>query len=593
MNRIFNAAFAGSAFVLFTSLGALAQPTGPQPINAAQAKYGARVSVEAGTGVVKDRQTTPDAYLDGNAHTRMVLTGAPYSIIVQLPFKTAVEKLSFAQSDLANEAAPKDLEISLDGGAPLQHTLELARPVKPARGQVRIAWQDVPVGREVQRIQITVLSNYEGTVKWGGLADLAVWTLSDLDAKFRVAGHDPKAPTYVHPVSALAVAAPVKATLPPVAKPGEHPRLIFTPQELAKFRAGLSQSEKGKATLASFFQVANGRLAAPLAFPSVEDTVANKAGKEHGVLSHRAGALGMAYALSGDAKYAAGARDVLLGYAQRYEGYPQHKGINPNDSSKITHQRLSEAMWLIPQLEAFDYVFDTLSAEDRKRIETGLIRPAILEIRRKDPAAEAEERDRKSPGWRDATPAPSAQGKYPNWINFYSTATMMAGALLDDKPMMDLAAADLRAAVATGIGDDGMWGEGAIGYQLFAMGAMVPGMEAAARNGYDVWGSSNGRFKMLFDSPLRYAYPDGTLPGINDSGRAKLGTWQTIVYDYGYLRYGDPAYRALVNDTPRQLHTSDSIYAPTRFYTPLPAGLPSKRAARCSNLSATPSRATT
>src|SRR6185437_2661347 len=129
---------------------------------------------------------------------------------------------------------------------------------------------------------------------------------------------------------------------------------------------------------------------------------------------------------------------------------------------------------------------------------------------------------------------------------------MMAGALLNDKDMMDLAAADLRTAIATGIGDDGMWGEGAIGYQLFAMSAMIPGMETAAHNGYDLWDSSNGRFKMLFDSPLRYAYPDGTLPGINDSARGRFGSWQTIIYDYGLLRYGDPAYRAVVNDTPRQ-----------------------------------------
>src|SRR5690606_33779507 len=120
---------------------------------------------------------------------------------------------------------------------------------------------------------------------------------------------------------------------------------------------------------------------------------------------------------------------------------------------------------------------------------------------------------------------------YPNWINFYSTATLMAGSLLDDRDLIDLAAADLRAAIATGIGDDGMWGEGAIGYQLFAMGVMVPGFEAAARQGIDLWNVLDGRFKQLFDTPLRYAYPDGTLPGINDSGRGRLGTWQSMVYD--------------------------------------------------------------
>ena len=565
-----------SAFALSVFAGcAYAQPQsiGQKLINAASNNYGARVSVEAGPEVIKDKQTSPEAYLDGNAHTRYVLTGTPYSIIVQLPFAMKVEKLSLANSDYASEAAPKDVAISFDDAAPIQHTLELGRPVKLARSKAQIVWQDVPVGREVSRIKITVLSNYPGTVKWGGLADLAVWTSTDLDARFRIEGHDDKAPVFVHPTALQADAAPVKATVPEAAKAGEHPRLIFTPSELAAFRQNLQQREKGKSALATFLKIADGALAAPVEFPSVEDTVANKAGKAHQVLSHHAAALGFAYALTNDEKYARAARGILVGYAQRYQSYPQHGGFNKNDASKITVQRLSEAMWLIPQLEAYDYLLSgkVLSEDDKNLIASGLIRPAIEEIRRQQPAPEAAGRDRKNPDWRTTTPPPSRQGNYSNWLNFYSTATIMAGALLDDKDMMDLAAADLRTAIATGIGDDGMWGEGAIGYQLFAMGAMVPGLETAAHNGYDLWNSSNGRFKMLFDSPLRYAYPDGTLPGINDSGRAQLGSWQTIIYDYGLLRYGDASYRALVNDTPRQLHTSDDIYAPTRFYTPLEA----------------------
>ncbi len=565
VRHIFASAFALSWFVG----GAHAQLVGPKLLNAASNNYGVRVSVEAGPDVVKDKQTSPEAYLDGNPHTRYVLTGAPYSIVVQLPFAMQVEKISLANSDYAAEAAPKEVEISFDDAAPIKHTLELGRPTKPARGRAQIVWQDVPVEREVSRIRITVLSNFPGTVKWGGLADLAVWTSTDLDAKFHVPNHDDKAPIFVHPTALQANATPVKATLPEVAKAGEHPSLIFTPQELASFRQNLEQSEKGKSALAGFLKLADGHLVAPIEFPSVEDTVANKTGNTHQKLSHRAAALGMAYALSGDEKYARAAREILLGYAQRYQKYPRHGGFNKNDSSKITVQRLSEAMWLIPQLEAYDYILaaKVLSDGDKNLIESGLIRPAIEEIRRQQPAQEADNRSQKNPDWRTATPPTAQQGNYSNWLNFYSTATIMAGALLDDKNMMDLAAADLRTAIATGIGDDGMWGEGAIGYQLFAMGAMVPGMETAAHHGYDLWNSSNGRFKMLFDSPLRYAYPDGTLPGINDSGRAKLGSWQTITYDYGLLRYNDPNYRALVNDTPRQLHTSDDIYAPTRFYT--------------------------
>ena len=567
-----------SLFSLLALAGcATAQPQ-PQPqqaatsrlTNAAVARYGAHALVTGGAGVVFDKTTSPDAYLDTNAHSRYVVTGAPYTITVELATVIPVETIALAQSDYAKEAAPKDIEITFDDGQKIQKTLELARPVKQ-RGRTKVAWQEIPVGRAIKSFQITVLSNYDGTVKWGGLADIAVWTNVDLNEKFRPPGYDASAPTFIN-AAAPAVASAPKVTMPPPAAPGEHPRLLFTPQELADFKAQLPQSEKGQQTLANFLKMADLDAGLSIKFPSVEETVANKADKTHNGLAHRVSALGLAYGLTGDEKYVAPARQILLGYAQRYADYPRHGGRNRNDSSKIMFQRLSEAMWLIPLLEGYDYLYNdpAFSDADKKQIEDGLIRPAIEEIRRQNPASEAAALTKKNADWREQTPAPATKGNYPNWLNFYNTATMMSGVLIGDKDMMDLAAADMRKAVANGIGDDGMWGEGAIGYQLFAMSVMSPGFEAAARNGYDIWNSSNGRFKNLFDSPLRYAYPDGTLPGINDSSRARLGTWQSMVYDYGYLRYADPNYAFTINASPRQLHTSEGIYEPTRFYAPLP-----------------------
>lgn len=560
-----------AATLFLTSGCVLSQPAQPGVaplVNAAAQSYGARASVDAGPGVVKDKQTGPAAYLDNNPHSRYVMTGAPYTINIELAFKMPVEKISLALSDYATEAAPKDLEITFDDGQSVKKTLELSRPVKR-----KAVWQDVPVGREIKSFKVTVLSNYEGAVKWGGLADIAVWTPANLDEKFRAPGYDANAPTFVHVVSPLGAGAPVKVNLPPIAAPGEHPRLIFTPRELADFRAALPKSERGKAAFDTLLKIANGFAGQTPEFPDPKGPGAqlkdrgDELARRHSDLSKRAGTLGIAYALSNDLKYARAAAAILTGYARLYEQYPEHKGANQNDTSKVMAQRLSEAMWLIPQIEAYDYIYGSgaLSDEDKKLIENGLIRPALNMIRRKDAASEAAERDKKNPAWRTVTPAKN-KGVVGNWLNFYNTATMMAGSVMNDRNMMDIAAADFRELMINGIGEDGMWGEGAIGYQLFAMSAMSPGFEAAARAGIDLWGFDNARFKQLFDSPLRYAYPDGTLPGINDSGRGELGSWQTMVYDYGYLRYGDPAYARLLNTSPRQLHISEAVYQPTRLH---------------------------
>ena len=43
-----------------------------------------------------------------------------------------------------------------------------------------------------------------------------------------------------------------------------------------------------------------------------------------------------------------------------------------------------------------------------------------------------------------------------------------------------------------------------------------------------------------------------------------------MVYDLGYLRYGDNRYAFLLNDTQRQLHFSEGIYQPTHVFETLP-----------------------
>ncbi len=541
-------------------------------LNAAQAKYGARISLSAGAGVKVNDSTPPQSVIDGNLHSRAVVTGAPYTFNLEFPLAIPIEKIAFAQSDYATEEAPKDIEIRLDDGTVIKKTLDASRPVK-RKG----VWQEVAVGKTVKSLQVAVLSNHANTNNWGGLGEMAVYTAMNLNEAFQIPNYNADAPSWIHsaPVSAN-TAMPIQ--LPPRAAKGEHPRLLMTPAELTDLRAQLKQTEKGRETLANTLKIADAILLTAPDFPDPKGPLAqiksrgDEPAKRHDRLSLEAGNLGIAYALSGDEKYAQGAAKILRGYADLYAQYPEHKGVNKNDTGKVMGQRLSEAMWLIPLLQSYDYIHNSaaLTPTDRTAIETQLVRPAVEFIRNQTTAQEAADRTAKNADWRNAMPADGDGKPRGNWLNFYNTATMMAGALLEDRDMIDLAASDFRALLKQGIGSDGMWGEGAIGYQLFAMSAMVPGFETAARQGIDLWSFDDNRFKMLFDSPLRYAYPDGSAPGINDSSRAKLGGWQTMNYDYALLRYGDQNYAPIVNNSTRQLHFSQGIYFPTHYFQTLP-----------------------
>jgi hypothetical protein len=340
-------------------------------------------------------------------------------------------------------------------------------------------------------------------------------------------------------------------------------------------------SERGKPVLDGVVAAADGYFGTPVTHPdpNVPAQVKDRGdppARAHDALAKQAGYLGYAYRITGKGEYAARAREILVGYAKLYpDDYKEHKGVNGSDTSKVMAQRLSEAMWLIPLIQTYDLAGDApcFSDADRKLIEDDLIRHAITFINRKHSAAkDVAEWTAKNPNWRtDPAPKAARKGALGNWTAFYNMAYIHGGCVLGDQDWIDVGAAGLKYMIENGIGEDGMWGEGAIGYQQFARHAMVGGLEALACKGIDLWSYKTNAFKNLFDSEFRYAYPDGTSPGINDSGRAPVGSgWTAMAFDYAYLRYGDPNYARTVNKTHRQLHHSPACYFPTQVYETLP-----------------------
>ena len=369
----------------------------------------------------------------------------------------------------------------------------------------------------------------------------------------------------------------VKVTLPPKIGLQEHPRIYMSRAEIVKWREEMQITERGRAAFKSVLDTASGWLNKEIVMPDPKVPAQlnyhdNTVAKTHNDLSSGAGRLGWAYQFTDNEAFAAKAREILVGYAKLYPNdYKEHQGLEPHDRSKVMAQRLSEAMWLLPLIQAYDMIYDAkcMTDADRKLIENDLLRTAITYILthgRSDLAAELKKRDAKSPHWR--TEEPSTDGMAYNWVNFYNATFVQAGIVMGDQDWIDIGAADTRRQIAQGIGEDGMWKEGSIGYQVFARLALIACTEPLARQGVDVYSSNKCRFKNLFDAAYKYAYPDRTMPGINDSCR--LSVEGDATYDYGWLRYHDPNYGAVVNAAPRQIIQSEGIYFPTLIYDKLP-----------------------
>ncbi len=238
---------------------------------------------------------------------------------------------------------------------------------------------------------------------------------------------------------------------------------------------------------------------------------------------------GLLYQFTGDQRYAARARSILLAYAERYLTYPVHdnQGRPGGRGGHVASQSLTESTWLIDIAQGADLVWDQLSDADRQTITDKMLRPALNEII-----------------------IPQKYGIH-NIQNRENSAIGLIGYLLGDPELIRLAIDDptygFRAQMEHGVLPGGFWLEGSTGYHFFAMDGMWPLMEAARNCGTDLYGP---QFKSLFDGPMSLTMPNGDLPNFNDSGISPLENHAEI-YELGFARYHDAGYAALVTASDR------------------------------------------
>lgn len=94
--------------------------------------------------------------------------------------------------------------------------------------------------------------------------------------------------------------------------------------------------------------------------------------KKNALLLFQAGQL---YTIKKDPRYADWAVDVLLRYAELYPAlglHPEHKHQAPG---RLFWQILNDAWWLTYVIQAYDMVLPAMNADQRARVESGLLRP--------------------------------------------------------------------------------------------------------------------------------------------------------------------------------------------------------------------------
>ncbi|MEI8288919.1 MAG: heparinase II/III family protein [Verrucomicrobiota bacterium] len=249
----------------------------------------------------------------------------------------------------------------------------------------------------------------------------------------------------------------------------------------------------------------------------------------HGRLAREIVDHGLAFQVTGDARHAAKAREILLAYADHYLAYPMHDNQGrPRRGGHVASQSLTEASWLTTFTQGADLVWTSLNETDRAAIADRVLLPALKE-----------------------TILPRRMGIH-NIQCHHNSAIGLVGFLLGDDKLIATAIDDPanghRQQMEKGVLGDGMWTEGSSGYHFFTIAGVWPLTEAARNCGRDLYGP---KFQSMFDGPLALATPDFVLPDFNDSGTVPLAS-QADYYELALARYKKTIYTPLLAQSNRR-----------------------------------------
>jgi oligo-alginate lyase len=349
-----------------------------------------------------------------------------------------------------------------------------------------------------------------------------------------------------------------------------HPVVACTPDELQRLRRAHAGRDSAHKAVAAVVESASRRIARPVEFPprggqhntwyqcndcqialKTLSPTRHECGRCNTVYSgppyddvlfsqtHRRNLDDMtdaawAFALTGERKYAAFVREVLLGYAQRYRSYPYHdsrlrtgRGASPS-GGHLFEQTLNEAMVMSRNIAiAYDLIrsSDVLTAAEHMSVRDELVRPMLENI--------VKHRGGKS-----------------NWQSWHNAAMIAGGAVLGDAGWVRRAIEDPENGflyqMQVSVSEEGMWYENSWGYHFYTLGALAATVETARRLGVDLW--SHPVLKKMFVIPVAYAMPDGSLPRFGDDVNTSLAR-ASRMFELAYHVYGDASLRAFLPAT--------------------------------------------
>ncbi|WP_445428106.1 heparinase II/III domain-containing protein [Alishewanella sp. HL-SH05] len=166
----------------------------------------------------------------------------------------------------------------------------------------------------------------------------------------------------------------------PFAVQAAHPNLVITPAHVSEMRKAISKPGRFSKAYSDLKSQVDLQLTQPINVPVPKDGGGGFTHEQHKKNYQLMYNAGIIYQLSQDKTYANYVRDMLLAYAKLYPTLDVHpaRKVESQNPGKLFWQSLNEAVWLVHTIQAYDFVHSALNAQDRKRIESKLLKPVAL-----------------------------------------------------------------------------------------------------------------------------------------------------------------------------------------------------------------------
>ncbi|SMC47885.1 alginate lyase family protein [Sporomusa malonica] len=217
--------------------------------------------------------------------------------------------------------------------------------------------------------------------------------------------------------------------------------------------------------------------------------------------------LGLAYALTGDNKYAAAGRDILLQYAKNWAEY-KNPNIS-NDHGHIFWQVLDEAQFATNIAWGYNLIYPALTIDEQQTIENELITPLYTMLQAKQTADRSVNRIWESAG--------------STLLGFATNNPVWVKAAIEG-PL------GLKEQIAKGVSATGLWADGSLEHHNSALSALSSVAEIAPQFGYDL--TTDQKLRTMFAAPLTLATPAGQ----------PTKALATDLYEMAYAWYKDPLF---------------------------------------------------